>query len=445
VKKVLYSFLIIIVTFSVLTTIFSFFKTPTKVYSVYLENASSTNPTIDYGLLPTIINTDFLNKAKVSLISNGVDFIEVDLNLMSLNLYRNGKPSLTFKIQSKGRPGSWWETPIGIYKIELKEKTHFSSIGRVYQPWSMQFQGNFFIHGWPYYEGGKETSFQFTGGCIKLNTIDAKSLYGEVTTGMPVLVFNEEHENDSYKYQLVSPELLSNNYLAVDLNNNFIFTSKNSSEQVPIASITKLMTAIVASEYINLGKNIIVNSDYLVYTSKPRLTKGMTIEPFELIHLLLEESSNEAAEVLANNIGRDYFISLMNKKALAIGLKDTIFVDSSGSGGGNISTAQDLFILAKYIYNNRSFILKISSGQLNTGINKNFSFPSISNFNEFTGQDDFLGGKVGKTKEAGETIISIFNLTFNGAKRPILFVSLGSTDGKEDILKLKEFVQQKFN
>jgi hypothetical protein len=444
-KKIFLSFFIIIVTFSVLTIIFSFFKTPTKVYSVYLENASSTNPTMDYGLLPTVISTDFLNKTKISLISSKVYFIEVDLNKMNLNLYKSGELSLSFKIQSKGRPGSWWETPIGMYKIELKEKTHFSSIGRVYQPWSMQFQGNFFIHGWPYYEGGQETSSQFTGGCVKLNTLDAKSLFDEVITGMPVLVFNEEYHKDSFKHELSLPELSSNHFLAADLNNDYIFTSKNQSEQVPIASITKLMTALVASEYINLGKSLVVGSSSLVYTSKPRLTKGLSIESFELLHLLLEESSNESAEVLANNIGRNYFIDLMNKKALAIGLKNTTFVDPAGGGNGNISTVEDLFMLGKYIFNNRSFILKISSGQLNTGINKDFIFPNINNFNEFTDQSDFIGGKVGKTTGAGETIISIFDLNFGGNKRSILFISLGSTDGKADIIKLKEFVQKNFN
>jgi serine-type D-Ala-D-Ala endopeptidase (penicillin-binding protein 7) len=445
-KKILFSFLIIIVTFSVLTFVLSFIKIPTqKAYSVYLESASSTTPTIDYGLLPTMINTDFLNKTKNSLISKEIDFIEVNLEKMKLSLYKKGQIISVFDIQSKGRPGSWWETPIGIYKIESKIKNHFSSIGHVYQPWSLQFQGNFFIHGWPYYEGGLETSSQFTGGCVKLKTDDAKNLYNEVVVGTPVIVFNEEYKKDEFKYKFKLPELSGTNFLAADLDSNFVFTEKNTSEIVPIASITKLMTALVSAEYINLGKNIVVNKEYLIQTSKSRLVHGMNIEAFELLHLLLEESSNEAAEVLANSIGRDYFVGLMNKKALAIGLKNTTFVDPSGISSDNVSTAEDLFILANYIINNRSFILKISAGQLNGGINKDFSFPNLNNFNQFSDQVEFVGGKIGKTKEAGETIISIFNLNFGNNLRQIVFISLGSLDVKNDILTLRDFVQKNFS
>ncbi len=444
-KKALVSFIVVISVFSVLTLIFSFFGTTNKVYSINIENASSTDNVFEYGLAPTVINTDFLKKAKAAFISQQADFIEADLNKMTLNLYKNGTPVLSFQIQSKGRPGSWWETPAGLYKIELKEKKHFSSIGKVYQPWSMEFQGNFFIHGWPYYESGQETSSQYTGGCIKLKTTDAKELYDETDVGTPVLVFNEEDTSDAFAYLPNPPLVSSEHYLAADLKNNFIFINKDSAESVPIASLTKLMTALVASEYINLGKNLVVGKGSLVPTSKSRLVAGTSIEAFELLHLLLEESSNEAAEVLASYIGRDHFIQLMNKKAQAIGLKNTIFTDPSGSDNGNVSTAEDLFTLAKYIYNNRSFLLKISDAELNTGINQNFIFPGIGNFNEFTGEAGFLGGKVGQTLKAKQTILSVFNLSFKGEDRPVVFISLGSTDEKNDVLNLKNYVSEYFN
>jgi D-alanyl-D-alanine carboxypeptidase len=445
-KKLVFSFVTIIIIFSILTLIFSFFSKTNKVYSINIENATSTQGIFKYGLEAAVISTDFLNKTKSSFITQKADFIEVDLNKMVLSLYKNGVSVLNYKVQSKGRPGSWWETPAGLYKIELKEKTHFSSIGKVYQPWSMQFQGNFFIHGWPYYENGQETSTQFTGGCIKLNTVDAKNLYREVLTGIPVLVFNQEQITDNFMYLPNLPELASDNYLVADLKNNFIFVNKNSSELVPIASVTKLMTALVASEYINLGKNIPINKISLVSTSKSRLVSGTSIEAFELLHLLLEESSNEAAEVLAGYLGKERFVQLMNKKALAIGLKNTTFVDPSGIGGGNVSSAEDLFILAKYIYNNRSFIFKISTGLLNTGINENFSFPKLNNFNEFVGEEGFVGGKVGETIIAKQTILSVFDLPLkDGVSRPIVFISLGSSDRKEDVIKLKNYIKEYFN
>ncbi|PIP46640.1 MAG: hypothetical protein COX15_00070, partial [Candidatus Colwellbacteria bacterium CG23_combo_of_CG06-09_8_20_14_all_42_19] len=82
--------------------------------------------------------------------------------------YEKGVFVNEFAILSKGKEGSWWETPAGLYKVQSKEKEHFSSFGRVYQPWSMAFQGNFFIHGWPYYPGGRAVESTYSGGCIRL-------------------------------------------------------------------------------------------------------------------------------------------------------------------------------------------------------------------------------------------------------------------------------------
>lgn len=425
--------------------IFSLFDINQKRYNINIQHFNNTQALPEYGNTPTNVNSDFLYQTKDSLISQKADFLSVDLSKMIIDLYRDGEIHLSLPIQSKGRPGSWWETPAGLYKVELKKTNHFSSIGKVYQPWSIQFQGNFFIHGWPYYENGTETSSQFTGGCIKLLTKDAEILYKQISLGLPILVFNDDHVDDAFDYLPALPKISGESYLIGDLKNNFIFTSQNHTKSVPIASITKLMTALVASEYINLGKNISVPSSALVNTSKPRLKNVNSIEAFELLHLLLEESSNEAAEVLASHLGRENFINLMNNKSKSIGLLNTTFVDPSGIGAGNVSTPEDLFLLAKYIYNNRSFIFKISAGDLNTGINQTLLFSPLSNFNEFVDYEDFVGGKVGETIASKQTILSVFYLDYKKeTKRPIVFISLGSEDSREDILKLRTYILDYF-
>src|SRR5882724_9446532 len=116
-------------------------------------------------------------RVKDDFISQKESFIEADLTAMQLSVYENGAVVKQVPILTKGRPGSWWETPAGLYQVQNKETNHFSSFGHVYMPWSMDFQGNFFIHGWPYEPDGTPVSSAYSGGCIRLATDDAEKLY----------------------------------------------------------------------------------------------------------------------------------------------------------------------------------------------------------------------------------------------------------------------------
>src|SRR5579862_5292212 len=95
-------------------------------------------------------------------------FIEANLSTMQLTYYVNGSVAEQFKILAKGRPGSWWETPAGLYKVQEKIPSDFSGFAHVYSPWALDFQGNFLIHGWPYYPGGTPVGSTYSGGCIRL-------------------------------------------------------------------------------------------------------------------------------------------------------------------------------------------------------------------------------------------------------------------------------------
>src|SRR3989344_5762568 len=119
----------------------------------------------------------FFEQVRERMTEEKLDFIEADLSEMKLRVYRKGEIAKEFPILTKGRPGSWWETPAGIYKVEGRIENHFSAFARVYLPWSLPFQGNFFIHGWPYYPDGTPVSTQYSGGCIRLSTDDAKALF----------------------------------------------------------------------------------------------------------------------------------------------------------------------------------------------------------------------------------------------------------------------------
>ena len=132
--------------------------TPTAEDVVTQAAVSPDKTVFSYGAQSALSNPDFFNKVKTQLIDEKVTFVEVDLSQMITRVYKEGVVTVDVPVKTKGREGSWWETPAGLYRIQTKEKSHYSSMGHVSQPWSMQFQGNFFIHGWPKYDNGTPVS-----------------------------------------------------------------------------------------------------------------------------------------------------------------------------------------------------------------------------------------------------------------------------------------------
>lgn len=413
-------------------------------YKIVLSGNNGAFFPLEYGARPAMENIDFFNATKNKLIADKINFIEADLSAMKLRVYKDGLAIKEVPILTKGKEGSWWETPAGLYKIESKEKNHFSSFGRVYQPWSLAFQGNFFIHGWPYHPDGTPVASNYSGGCIRLSSEDAKEIFDLAGKNMPVLIFDKKFENDNFIHQRKTLDLAANNYLVADIKSNFVFLEKSSDDPVPIASIAKLITALVASEYINLEKTIVIDKEMIVKTSLPRLKIGQKISVFDLLYPLLLESSNEAAQALMNSLGQNYFVRLMNNKAESLGMNNSKIVDASGSGNENISTAKDLFSLAKYIYNNRRFVFKITGGKLNNTAYGEPSFADLKNFNIFNDDPSFIGGKIGKTEAANETMLAVFELEFNGEKRPVAVIVLGSSDVGKDVLQILNYLKNNY-
>lgn len=412
---------------------------------VYLSVASSTDTvTMQYGSQPLLSRPDFFAQTKESFISNRISFVSADLSAMKLNFYQDGQSVLEVPIASKGKEGSWWETPAGLYKIEHKEENHFSSFGHVNQPWSMVFQGNFFIHGWPEYDDGTPVPEGYSGGCIRLSTEDAGALYELVAIDTPVLVFERDFAGDDFAYQAKAPQLSTDHYLVADLQNNTILAGDNIDAAVPIASLTKLMTALVAAEYINLDTSVAISPERYVSTLIPRLEGRRKASMYSLLQLLLVESSNEAAEVIAAVIGRDRFIDYMNKKADALGLKHTTFTDPSGLDTGNESSPADLLQLLRYIYNNRSFVLELThNADLETAYTKG-EFGQLENFNLMDDVGNFIGGKVGETLAAGQTSASVHTITVDGTERVIAIVLLGSSDRTADVKAVHKYLASQY-
>jgi D-alanyl-D-alanine endopeptidase (penicillin-binding protein 7) len=116
---------------------------------------------------------------------------------------------------------------------------------------------------------------------------------------------------------------------------------------LPIASITKLMTAIVVLDaHLNLEQRVAISSeDYdLVKGTRSRLRPGVVLTRNELLLLALMSSENRAAAALGRTYpgGTEVFVAAMNAKAQLLGMADTRFVDATGLSSGNVSSARDL-------------------------------------------------------------------------------------------------------
>ncbi len=141
--------------------------------------------------------------------------------------------------------------------------------------------------------------------------------------------------------------------IAFDIDANKILFQKNIFKAQPIASLTKLMTAVVFLENGDLNQEIEVSRNAInTYGTMGNLAVGEKITARGLFYALLMQSSNDAAVALTEGLkegrGSD-MIELMNKKAIELGMDKTSFKDSSGLSEENISTAWDLTILTKYL------------------------------------------------------------------------------------------------
>lgn len=394
-----------------------------RVYKLSLADA----PTIEDAGKP-LTSPNFFIQTKEKLIAERVDFVEADLSAMKLTLYEGGEPQEIFPILTKGREGSWWETPAGVYRVGSKAQNHFSSFGGVYQPWSVQFQGNFFIHGWPYYPDGTPVASTYSGGCIRLSSADAERVFEKIKVGTPVLVFEDSLINgDDFSYTLADgkpPALHGESYLIADLKNNYVLTGKNIDKLLPVESIASLMVALVATDHMNIEKKVGTNSIY------------------DLLFPMLLESSDEASVTIAGALGEEHFVKLMNQKAQAIGMTNTHFLNVSSSESA--STAQDLFSLAKYLDTNRSFILKMTTGHLDTSIYGKPAFSNLNNLNLFNDDPRFIGGKTTRGNENQKSILAVFELDVDSAKRPIAVIILNSQDIEADTKTIVNYIEANY-
>ena len=247
-------------------------------------------------------------------------------------------------------------------------------------------------------------------------------------------------------WMIEEPEISAKAAIAIDLNSeqqkNNILYQKNSNQKLPIASLTKIMTAVIAIEELNL-EEVIKISKNSVFTDGDN--GGLIIEEElilkNLLYVMLVESSNDAAMAVANDNGQiqyTNFIALMNEKAKELGLNNTYFTDPSGLSEENQSTVLEMANLVKYALNLPllSEILRTQKTTINSLDNK--FIHNLINTNKLLGKIPIiLGGKTGFTTEAGGCMLTFSNINNNY----LITVVLGSKNREDDTEKLINWAQ----
>ncbi len=356
-------------------------------------------------------------------------FVAADLVHMQLFLYENGAVVAEYPILTKGRPGTAWETPGGVYAIQSKEKTHFSTIGHVYMPYSMQFYGNYFIHGWTYYPDGTPVAATFSGGCIKLSTEDAQKAFDFADIGTKVFVYDAQ-ETNKQPLTLVPnslPTVQAPAYLVADIDTGDVYAEQNAQQQLPVASVTKLVTALVANETISLNNTVTVPEGALALPQAASTTpKTFLVD--DLFYPLLMQSSDAVADSLAAFYGKRSFVRWMNATARALDMTSTTFTDPSGTSSENVSTPDDLYRLAVYLANKKSFVLKITHTPEKIVTAIDGTKYTIQNMHTPVDDKPFIGGYSDRSIAGGDTMLSVLSLPIGGETRRVAVIILQSQD-----------------
>jgi serine-type D-Ala-D-Ala endopeptidase (penicillin-binding protein 7) len=225
-----------------------------------------------------------------------------------------------------------------------------------------------------------------------------------------------------------APELKSSAALVIDQAGGRPLFSKNTDSVVPIASITKLMTAMVVIDAgLPLNEKIVITEadKDLIKGTRSRLRIGTALTRRELMQLALMASENRAAEALTRVFpgGTPGFVAAMNQKAMELGMWRSRFVDGTGLSSDNVSTARDLtklvgaahgYPLIREFTTDTGTSVRVSNGRVMT----------YRNSNRLVNNPDWQIGlsKTGYISEAGRCLVMQAEI----AGKPVIIVLLDS-------------------
>jgi D-alanyl-D-alanine carboxypeptidase len=219
--------------------------------------------------------------------------------------------------------------------------------------------------------------------------------------------------------------------IVMDTDNNRIIYSSNIHKVRSVASISKIMTAILAVESNKLDDVVVIGDEITgSYGSGVYISVGEKITLRDLVYGLMLRSGNDAALAIANYVGGsvDNFVKMMNEKALSIGMKDSTFNNPSGLDSptklGNYSSAYDMAVLTSYAMDNKTY-REITKTKVHT-VKTNMNTYSWTNKNKLLNSYKYAtGGKTGFTEIARRTLVT------TASKDDVNLVTVTLNDGND--------------
>lgn len=241
------------------------------------------------------------------------------------------------------------------------------------------------------------------------------------------------------------PTITGKTALVLDDNTGRVLLDRQGDLRVAPASLTKIMTTLLAIERGRLSEvvKVSVDSEQLAATTGSSimgLMPGEEIKLEDLLYGMMLPSGNDASLAVAQHVSgsTDAFVALMNRRAAELGLKNTHFANPHGlDAAGHYSSARDFAVLSRYAMNNPTFA-RIAGARTYTAQGKLRSY-TLWNLNRLVGQYPGADGvKIGYTDDAGQTIV--VSATRNGRR---LFVSImGCTNMFGDASALLDYYFQ---
>ena len=255
-------------------------------------------------------------------------------------------------------------------------------------------------------------------------------------------VANSEENKNSNKIN--NPELNARIALIYDRASGRIIYEKNGNKQTPMASTTKILTAIVTLENADLKETVTIESKAAgIGGSRLGLKKNDKITVNDLLYGLMLRSGNDAAVALAIHVGGSIegFADMMNKKAEELGLTNSHFVVPHGlDNEGHYTTAYELAKMADYALNIPKFKEIVSNKSATIYIN---GYPkAINNTNKLLGSvSGVYGVKTGFTNGAGRCLVS----SCKRGELDIITVIIGADTNNQRTADTKELIEYAFN
>lgn len=239
------------------------------------------------------------------------------------------------------------------------------------------------------------------------------------------------------------PEVSARAAFFVDLKSGKSLYEKNIDEQMPIASLTKIMTAIIVLEHKDWEDKFYVSPTAAATEPDKMYLKAselLTVE--ELMKGLFLVSANDAAEVFAEELlgDREEFIQLMNTKAKQLGMNNTWFINPTGLQEDNrrqYSNAVDVAMMARYLINRWGGIVEITRQNhiLIPMTSEHQDYDLYSGINLLTTYPGVVGLKTGYTPEAGLTLVTLARV----GDAEVMGVLLGSENRRDDARLLLDY------